>query len=333
MYFSAFPKTTYTINNKTEIVVDIFRKVALSLENKNNIFIEEFVEDSDNIESLAEKYYGDPTLSWIILLTNNIVDPINELSLSTKNFDSLINTKYSGSILYFEENIDLQQGDVLIYLNPIQPNPIPFSPYPDNRLPTELQPADLDVKTYAFVNSYDKEFRYCRITNVNGEINVNDKVAAFRKINDKLQLITFKKKFTNTSLVGDYFVLPIKLKTDYKNAPKFIYNELNQIISPYRKYIGGELKNDYTALKANGIYSDSSDDNAFRDCLLYQLIMLNTPIQNLNIKSILQDLSEKNEKFRKIKILNKEFILPFIETFEKMISSDDIRSRVITRET
>jgi hypothetical protein len=328
MYFNPFPKTEYTLGSKTENVVDIFRKVAISKYNTQSIFTEELVSDSDNVESLAEKYYGDSDLSWIILLTNDIVDPVNEFCLSTKNFDSLINTKYSGSIFYFEENVQLQQGDILIGLNRTPPY---TSQYPLNTLPENLISGDLDTSKYCFVNSYNNEFRYARITNVVGTFTSSTEVAAYRKVNNKLQLITFIKKFTENTEEQSAFVLPIKLIDDYYHAPLYIYNETNQIISPYRRY-NGSLGDDYISLESYGSYTSSTDTNAFRSSLLYQNIMTNISISDLQTKTILQDLTDRNEKFRKIKILNKQFLVPFIETFNNMISNDDIRFRVISKE-
>ena len=329
MYFNPFPKTEYSLGSKTETVVDIFRKVAISQNNTDSIFTEELVGDSDNVESLAEKYYGDASLSWIILLTNNIIDPMSEFVLSTKNFDSLINTKYSGSIFYFEENVHLQQGDILIFINPVNT----FIPYDDNKLPSELQSTDLNLNQYCFVNSYNNEFRYARVTNIVGSFDTTTKVAAYRKINNKLELITFTKKLTTGGAEQDAFVLPIKLVNDYYKAPLYIYNATNQIISPYRRYFSSTVQDDYILLEANGLYINASDINAFRSSLLYQMIISNTSISGLSVKTILQDLTEKNEKYRTIKILNKEFITPFIQTFNEMISSDNVRFRVIAKES
>ena len=329
MYFNPFPKTEYSLGSKTETVVDIFRKVAISQNNTDSIFTEELVGDSDNVESLAEKYYGDASLSWIILLTNNIIDPMSEFVLSTKNFDSLINTKYSGSIFYFEENVHLQQGDILIFINPVNA----FTSYDNNKLPSELQSTDLDLNQYCFVNSYNNEFRYARVTNIVGSFDTTTKVAAYRKINNKLELITFTKKLTTGGAEQDAFVLPIKLVNDYYKAPLYIYNATNQIISPYRRYFSSTVQDDYILLEANGLYINASDINAFRSSLLYQMIISNTSISGLSVKTILQDLTEKNEKYRTIKILNKEFITPFIQTFNEMISSDNVRFRVIAKES
>jgi hypothetical protein len=328
MYFNPFPKTEYTLGSKTESVVDIFRKVAISKYNTESIFTEELVSDADSVESLAEKYYDDADLSWIILLTNDIVDPVTEFCLSTKNFDSLINTKYSGSIFYFEENVQLQQGDILIGLNRTPPY---TNQYPTNTLPENLIFGDLDTSKYCFVNSYNNEFRYARVTNIVGSFTTSTEVAAYRKIKDKLQLITFIKKFTSNEQEQNAFVLPIKLINDYYNAPLYIYNTTNQIISPYRRY-NGSLGDDYILLESYGSYTSSTDTNAFRSSLLYQGIMSNTNISGLQTKTIIQDLTDKNEKFRKIKILNKQFLVPFIETFNNMISNDDIRFRVISKE-
>jgi hypothetical protein len=328
MYFNPFPKTEYTLGSKTESVVDIFRKVAISKYNTESIFIEELVSDADSVESLAEKYYDNADLSWIILLTNDIVDPVTEFCLSTKNFDSLINTKYSGSIFYFEENVQLQQGDILIGLHRKPPY---TSQYPINTLPENITSSDLDTSKYCFVNSYNNEFRYARVTNIVGSFTTSTEVAAYRKIKDKLQLITFIKKFTSNGQEQNAFVLPIKLINDYYNAPLYIYNTTNQIISPYRRY-NGSLGDDYILLESYGSYTSSTDTNAFRSSLLYQGIMSNTNISGLQTKTIIQDLTDKNEKFRKIKILNKQFLVPFIETFNNMISNDDIRFRVISKE-
>jgi len=328
MYFNPFPKTEYTLGSKTESVVDIFRKVAISKYNTESIFTEELVSDADSVESLAEKYYDDADLSWIILLTNDIVDPVTEFCLSTKNFDSLINTKYSGSIFYFEENVQLQQGDILIGLSRTPPY---TDQYPINTLPENITSSDLDTSKYCFVNSYNNEFRYARVTNIVGSFTTSTEVAAYRKIKDKLQLITFIKKFTSNGQEQNAFVLPIKLINDYYNAPLYIYNTTNQIISPYRRY-NGSLGDDYILLESYGSYTSSTDTNAFRSSLLYQGIMSNTNISGLQTKTIIQDLTDKNEKFRKIKILNKQFLVPFIETFNNMISNDDIRFRVISKE-
>ena len=50
--------------------------------------------DHDRPEHIAQKYYGDEELHWLILITNNIFDPNFELPIPTSVFDEYINKKY-----------------------------------------------------------------------------------------------------------------------------------------------------------------------------------------------------------------------------------------------
>lgn len=320
MYFSKFPKTTYTINGKTESVVDVFRKVVLSKENVDNIYLNELVQDSDTLESLATKYYGDPSFSWIILLTNDIVDPNTEFIRSSEDLQSLINTKYSGNILYFEENISLQEGDILIGVTGVT----------YSLTPSELGSTMIDSSTYCFVSSYDNEFRFARITNVNGTIDETKKLAAFRKINNELTLLSFTKQFTSNTDEQDAFIMPVKKKDTYINSPTYFYNaDTDEIISAYRGFSGSALQNSYIDTDAYGAFTGLTNSNAFRQSILYKVAMDGGVVTNVSLFTLGQEIAKNNEKFRTIKILPKNLINPFIETFNDLISNDDIRFRLI----
>ena len=319
MYFDSFPSTSYTINGKTEEVVDIFRKISLSGSGVNAL-TEILVQDADTLESLAKEYYGDEDLSWIILVTNNIIDPTNEFIRSSQNLQSLIDNKYSGDILYFEENIPLQEGDLLIKVTNATSNTI---------APDALATANIDTATYCFVNSYSKEFRYARVTNINGTIAAGGKFAAYRNINGQLMLIAFDKEFSIGGGDQDSCVLILKKKDIYLNAPIHILTSTSEIVSPYQKYLSSTLENDFVSIRATGTFSDAVDDNAFEASVLYQFIMNN---QNLGLISftIGEDLRLNNEKFRTIKMIPKNLITSFIDTFNTLISNDNVRSRIIT---
>jgi hypothetical protein len=320
MYFDPFPLTEYTINGKTETVIDIFRKVLISNVNKPNIFTEVLVQDSDSLESLAQEYYGDSSLSWIILVTNNIIDPNNEFILSTENLESLLNTKYSGNIAFFEENVQLQEGDILINVKASVPLTTP---------PNGLTSGDLETTKYFFVSNYNNEFRYARTSNETGNIVAGDKFAAYRKINDQLILIDFEKGFTLGQESIPCCVLPLKKYDTYISSPIYIYTSNNEVVSPYQKYNGGSLLQDYVNLEADGMYSGITNDNSFRDSVLYQHVMNN---QNLSLLTftIGEQVRTNNEKYRKIKLLPPNFVNEFINTFNELISRDDVRFRLIT---
>lgn len=315
MYFTPFPKTEYNINGINELVVDIFRKVGISENSKKKYFITEFVQDTDTLETLAEKYYGDSKLSWVIAVTNNIIDPYTEFVLSQKNLQSLINSKYYGNIYFFEEYVQLQQGDILITTTD-----------PANTAPDDLDENNLSTSDYAFVLSYDSEFRYARIVDENGTISTGTNLVPYRKINDQLSLIRFNKEFTQGDGVIEAAVLPVKKKTSYISAPRYIYDATTQgIISPYKRSSGS----DFIKITANGIFTHASDSNAFRSSLLFSLMDDNLS-SSFAVMTIGEELRINNERFREIKILPREYIGQFTEAFDQLISTEEPRFRIIT---
>jgi hypothetical protein len=330
MYFSKFPLTTYTLNGKTESVVDIFRKVVLSKTNSSTIYNEVLVQDADTLESLAEKYYGDSNLAWVILLTNDIIDPNSEFILSSENLQSLLNTKYSGDIAYFEENLDLQEGDILISLDQSS------GEIGNTLAPSQLTSSMLDTDNYCFVNSYNNEFRYARITNVGGTLGDETstppfKMVGYRKINGSLDLITFDKTFTTGGTVQEAAILPLIKIDSYVNSPVYFYdNALSQIISPYKKYNGSSLTEDYVNIDANGAFTGLTNDNAFRQSILWKIAMKSQNVNDVSYTTLGQQIRDNNEKFRTIKILPTNLIAPFIEVFNDLISNDNIRFRIIS---
>ncbi len=55
------------------------------------------VQDHQTPQFIADRYYGDVTLDWIILLANNIIDPQYDWPLSQLDLIEFIKNKY-GSI-------------------------------------------------------------------------------------------------------------------------------------------------------------------------------------------------------------------------------------------
>lgn len=104
-YFDKFPKTLYNINkssskvNNYEVVTNILVRLRVLSESLSSSFnyYDYVVKDTDTPEILAEKFYGDPEAHWIILLTNNIIDPQYDWPLNSRNFDEYIISKYGST--------------------------------------------------------------------------------------------------------------------------------------------------------------------------------------------------------------------------------------------
>lgn len=103
-YFDKLPKVDYDIRNtimnkQYEKVTNIFFRVKYVSEVLNNLssYYTIEVEDSETPEIIAEKVYNDAGAAWMILLANQIIDPLFEWPLGYDAFNKYIINKY-GSI-------------------------------------------------------------------------------------------------------------------------------------------------------------------------------------------------------------------------------------------
>lgn len=108
MYFENFPVLYYTVDdNRTgQIVQDIFRRVAISEELVNTTVLYELyeVQDGDTPEILADRFYDDPGLFWVILITNNILDPRFGWPMDQYRLEKYVERKYPSN-LYVQGNV------------------------------------------------------------------------------------------------------------------------------------------------------------------------------------------------------------------------------------
>jgi hypothetical protein len=102
-YFRAFPTINYRVpgTNNSIPVLDISRRFTLTdiLKNLRTAFDEYYVQDGERPDIIANEYYGDTTLDWLVLLTNEIHDPYFNWPLGYEQFNEYIRQKY-GSVEY-----------------------------------------------------------------------------------------------------------------------------------------------------------------------------------------------------------------------------------------
>lgn len=102
-FLDLFPKVPYDIAGNQysnyQSVTNILFRLGIIKEVLGNIsaYYEYTIRNDETPEILAETVYNDPEAHWIILLTNNIVDPQYDWPLNDRNFNNYIIGKY-GSI-------------------------------------------------------------------------------------------------------------------------------------------------------------------------------------------------------------------------------------------
>lgn len=107
LFFNTFP-TTY---NNGKLLTDItLRLNYLNLSWVSNpiLYYDYVLKEGDTPDNLADRYYDDPNLHWVILTTNYILNPLFEFPMKGFIFENYLNTKYKkyGGINYTYETPD-----------------------------------------------------------------------------------------------------------------------------------------------------------------------------------------------------------------------------------
>lgn len=96
-YFDTLPKIITPDENGNPIVLtNLIARARLieQLQNNPMVFYEYAVQEGDTPEIVAEKYYGDAYRYWIVLLSNELLNPLWDWPLSEQMFLDYIDTKY-----------------------------------------------------------------------------------------------------------------------------------------------------------------------------------------------------------------------------------------------
>lgn len=101
-YFNFFPKTLYSLSNKStsaDSVTNIIARFGFesALKENSNIYYPYDIQDGDTPETIANKYYGSPERHWVVLLFNDIIDPQYDWPLDQRTIIKYINDKYTAN--------------------------------------------------------------------------------------------------------------------------------------------------------------------------------------------------------------------------------------------
>jgi hypothetical protein len=91
-FFSNFPKIIYA----GQSAIDLTRRVAFSNSIFNNpyIYYPYDVGDYERADQFSNRYYGDPYKSWIVYLSNIIIDPTRDWYYTIDELNELVTLKY-----------------------------------------------------------------------------------------------------------------------------------------------------------------------------------------------------------------------------------------------
>lgn len=97
-YFKTLPKIiTPDQNGYPILMTNLLARASMVQELLNNTmqFYEYAIQDGDTPEIVADKYYGDPFKYWIVLFSNQILDPVWEWPMPYATFLEYLDAKYA----------------------------------------------------------------------------------------------------------------------------------------------------------------------------------------------------------------------------------------------
>lgn len=97
LYFDTLPKILTPDENGNYIALTNLMtraKLIEDLQNNPMLFYKYSIQDGDTPEILADKYYEDSYRYWIILYSNQIMDPLWQWPLTYNEFIAYLNEKY-----------------------------------------------------------------------------------------------------------------------------------------------------------------------------------------------------------------------------------------------
>jgi hypothetical protein len=111
-YFSKFPVLQYPVRDgdtfRYVFVANILRRVALSedIKGSDGAFVEYSIKDGERPEHIAERVYGDASFHWLVLMTNNIIDPYHGWYKSGSAIEDYVQNKHGGYTVYITNTSD-----------------------------------------------------------------------------------------------------------------------------------------------------------------------------------------------------------------------------------
>lgn len=117
MYFQKFPKTFYSLDDTVSVnlVTDITRRADIVEQIKSQAaFYDEYdVIDGETPEVVADKFYNDTELYWIILMANEMLDPRFDWPMSYINLLKYCEKKYTAANVYTTHHYENNDGYIV----------------------------------------------------------------------------------------------------------------------------------------------------------------------------------------------------------------------------
>lgn len=105
-YFRYYPQTQYAFANGSFTIEKSVKNISLKTVLKDGLsqddpyaFLRYTVREDEKAEDIADFYYDDPAMSWLVYFANDIVDPYTQWPKTYENFTEYFRKKYASQAL------------------------------------------------------------------------------------------------------------------------------------------------------------------------------------------------------------------------------------------
>lgn len=303
-YFNKFPLLRYSFDNGTtsKIAVDILKRVGFkeSVKSTTELFSEYEILDGETPEMVADKIYGDPSLHWVIMIMNDIVNPYYDWPLSTRVLNkSNSKVKYPGVALMLTDHTGT--GDVInsyfakddqIY--GVEGNTFSVNGY-------GVVDGLTATTTAAIISNWDTTFQKLEVVGMSGSFSVDDYLTTIAVDDDDGSYV--------------YTVARIgRVVSENKESVHHFADSTGDYLNPYATPPSSGT-GDQTLLGQTGSWNGGATVE-YGDTILQNYIVDSTDVYTV---TNVQHEETQNESKRSIKIIAPRYVSKIIEEFEKVI--------------
>lgn len=161
-YFDSFGLTDYSFDAKNYfLMIDFTKRVKINkfLSSSTFLYDKYFIQEGERVEDISFKFYNTTQLHWVILLVNEIIDPMDDWCLSDSQLTMISKKKYAN---LYDTHHYVNDAGFVVDTPPIGYDPV-AGPYPVSNIQCEidLNEAKRTIKILKpeLVNTFVQEFR------------------------------------------------------------------------------------------------------------------------------------------------------------------------------
>ena len=105
-YFRYYPQTQYAFANGSFTIEKSVKNISLKTVLKDGLsqddpyaFLRYTISEDEKAEDIADFYYDDPAMSWLVYFANDIVDPYTQWPKTYEDFTEYFRKKYASQAL------------------------------------------------------------------------------------------------------------------------------------------------------------------------------------------------------------------------------------------